>query len=173
VNRHCLPWNHQCYHSHQQCVCLPSHLHAHTIMRWEWGIHADGPSGSSAPASAGCDIVKPKPTALLDLDDHLLCEIFSSLSVRDKQQYVQRTCLRFRSVLQRPSLGTTWGCITVKLQPPTRPSPQDITRLITWVLDRKSGGRHTSPCPFMPTACPRTFIIAPYLRTPCACRAHA
>jgi hypothetical protein len=88
-------------------------------------------------------MVKPKPTDLLDLDDHLLCEIFKSVSVHDKQQNVQRTCLRFRSVLRHPSFEDTWGCITVKMLPDTDASPQSITRLINWLLDRVPGERHT------------------------------
>jgi hypothetical protein len=78
-------------------------------------------------------------TRLLDLDDHLLCEIFKSLSVRDKANRVQLTCLRFRSVLQRPSILDTWGRVTVNLLPDTEKSPQRITRLIAWLLNRKSG----------------------------------
>lgn len=78
-------------------------------------------------------------TRLLDLDDHLLCEIFKSLSVRDKQNNVQLACMRFRSVLQRPSIVETWGSVSVKLLPDTETSPQRITRLIAWLLDRKSG----------------------------------
>ena len=80
---------------------------------------------------------------LLDLDDHLLYEVFKSLSVRDKQQNVQLACLRFRAVLQRPSSAETWGCITVKSRPYTQASPESILRLITWLLNRKSGESHT------------------------------
>ena len=81
-------------------------------------------------------------TNLLDLDDHLLCEVFKSLSVHDKQQNVQRTCLRFRSVLQHPSSAETWGCTTAAPRPVTEASPESISRLITWLLDRKSGESH-------------------------------
>jgi hypothetical protein len=69
----------------------------------------------------------------------LLCEVFKSLSVHDKQQYVQRTCLRFRAVLRHPSFVDTWGCINVKLLPDTDTSPQSISRLISWLLDRMPG----------------------------------
>jgi hypothetical protein len=85
-------------------------------------------------------------TNLLDLDDHLLCEVFKSLSVHDKQQNVQRTCLRFRSVLQHPSFADTWGCITVKMLPDTEASPQSISELTNWLRDRMSGKRHTPSC---------------------------
>jgi hypothetical protein len=93
----------------------------------------------AAVAQADCNMRGVVKLRLLDLDDHLLCEVFKSLSVRGKQNNVQLTCLRFRSVLQRPSIVETWVRVTVKLLPDTGTSPQRITQLIAWLMDRKSG----------------------------------
>ena len=80
-----------------------------------------------------------RSATLLDMDDHLLCEIFKSVSTYDKLQHVQRACMRFRNVLQRPSIPETWGCVAVKVQQDTDTSPESLRRLVTWLLDRKSG----------------------------------
>jgi hypothetical protein len=84
---------------------------------------------------------KKRTVNLLDLDDHLLCEVFKSLSVHDKQQNVQRTCLRFRSALQRPSIVEAWGSISVT-PPGDIEARRRIGRLVTWILERKLGERH-------------------------------
>ena len=73
-------------------------------------------------------------TNLLDLDDHLLCEVFKSVTVHDKQQNVQRTCLRFRSVVQRPSIVEAWGSIRVT-PPRDTDASRRIGRLVTWILE--------------------------------------
>jgi hypothetical protein len=81
----------------------------------------------------------PRSATLLDLDDHLLCEVFKSVSTYDKQQHVQRACMRFRRVLQQPSFSETWGHVVVKMQHDTDTSPGSLRRLISWLLYRKSG----------------------------------
>ena len=73
------------------------------------------------------------------MDDHLLCEIFKSVSTCDKLQHVQRACMHFRNVLQRPSFPEAWGCLAVKMRHDTDTSPESLRRLVTWLLDRKSG----------------------------------
>jgi hypothetical protein len=109
-------------------------------------------NGSSCPRSAtcrhhNCD-VDPARTTLLDLDDHLLCEILKSVSTYDKRQHVQRACMRFREVLQRPSFSKAWGSVAVILQRCTDIGPDSVLRLITWLLERKSGTQYCSMLSF-------------------------
>jgi hypothetical protein len=79
-----------------------------------------------------------RPMQLLELPDELLSEVLRHVSVTDKQQHVQRWCMRFRRLLKQPFAPGTWGSIGVRLSHENDTAAQ-LKPLLQWVVSRQPG----------------------------------
>lgn len=83
---------------------------------------------------------------LLDLPDELLSELLKVVDVRGKQEHLQRTCMRFRRLLQRPLAAGIWGSIGVRLRVQTLVGTPQLTALLQWIVSRQAGGVLGTTC---------------------------
>lgn len=77
--------------------------------------------------------------SLLQLNDTLLTEVFKLVSVTDKSTALQRTCMRFRRLLQNSIARDAWGHVTVRMDDHSDVSTQHVNCLVDLLLSRLPG----------------------------------